>query len=839
MRYADPTRCPDCRGELPSGTPVCPTCQLLVRHPIAVQLFGTLGRADALVTDLRAASDAFHQPAPVAVPATATLGGPVTAPVAPTRDRFAASSGPAPTPSAPSTPARTGVQVSSVPKILLGLGAFCLLTAGVIFLAVSWAHLGVGGRTGVLAAFTAASVGASLFLHRRGLRIAAESLSTVGLGMLGLDVLGAGAAGWTGTSEAWTAAAAGIVLAVAGTGLGLLRITGQPRLVAPQVVAAIGLVLAHLGASAATSHDLVVAHVATAAAALVAALGLRAGEVTLLRGAGAAALLAWAAGGLTAVARGVADPNLQELWAQGSGWSLVATGLWLLVPGFVQHDRRLLLAGASGTAVALTTVVTLPGIDSDLPTIGLLALGVTGVWVLALALLPTDVRIIAVAPAAAGALVLTTLSLATAAQVLVRWAELWQGLTDTAHRSLTLELSGTDVTTDPRLLAPSLLLIVALLALLDRANARRSDGAWRRLAGAVTGVGLAITLASYDVVLALPVGLVLLTAIACLASAVDTDLDTDRARTTDGLGGIGLLLAATVAALPSAPLTALSAAVAATCCVALALVRTDGLRTLAGLVVAPLVGLAVGHLIESAAIAPSWTAVPVLVAVGLLALAMPRVEIELSAAFTALIALAISLPFVQDAGGFAALWLSVAGFLCCASALLTPSRRPLAWVGSALLLLATWVRLADLSVEAPEAYTLPLAMALTAAGLWRLRRSPEASTVTALLPGLLLGTVPSLVWVLDDPLSVRALLLGAACLALVVMGATLRWNAPLLAGTAVGSIVVLREIGPYAGEVPQWVWIALAGLVLTGLGITWERRVLEVRRTVGFIGRLR
>ncbi|UMG91796.1 hypothetical protein [Nocardioides sp. TF02-7] len=92
---------------------------------------------------------------------------------------------------------------------------------------------------------------------------------------------------------------------------------------------------------------------------------------------------------------------------------------------------------------------------------------------------------------------------------------------------------------------------------------------------------------------------------------------------------------------------------------------------------------------------------------------------------------------------------------------------------------------------------------------------------------------------LDDPLTVRALVLGAGCLALTVAGAALRWSAPLVVGSAVGAVLVLREIGPYAGEVPQWVWIGLAGALLTTVGITWERRLLELRRAVGLLGRLR
>ena len=165
-------------------------------------------------------------------------------------------------------------------------------------------------------------------------------------------------------------------------------------------------------------------------------------------------------------------------------------------------------------------------------------------------------------------------------------------------------------------------------------------------------------------------------------------------------------------------------------------------------------------------------------------------------------------------------------------------RRPLAWPGGLLLAAATWVRLADLGVEAPEAYTLPSAVVLLLVGLDRLRRDPVAGTST-LLPGLTLATVPSLLWVLVDPTTPRAVLLGAACLGLVLAGTGLRWSAPVAVGGLVGGLVVVRELAPYAATTPQWVLIGLAGAVLTLVGVTWEQRMLEVRRAAGYLGRLR
>jgi acyl dehydratase len=82
-------------------------------------------------------------------------------------------------------------------------------------------------------------------------------------------------------------------------------------------------------------------------------------------------------------------------------------------------------------------------------------------------------------------------------------------------------------------------------------------------------------------------------------------------------------------------------------------------------------------------------------------------------------------------------------------------------------------------------------------------------------------------------------MLGVACFALVLGGAQLRWSAPLVVGALVGGLLVIREVAPYASTLPQWVLIGVAGTALTVVGVTWEHRVVELRRTSAYLGRLR
>lgn len=825
MRYADPTLCPDCRSALPSGAPVCPACDLLVRHPIAVDLFRTLRRADELVGALRGASDAFHDvPAPAVAttkPVATPVGGPLVPPgTPPVAKQAPLPSYPAPVPAAP---VRTGVASTSVPKILLGLGAFCLLVAAVVFLAVSWSALGVGGRTAVLGALTVAAGGGALLLHRSGLRIAGESLVVVALGLLALDVVGAGAAGWLGgASDEGTTLATGLTVLVASVLLALVRVGSRPRLVAPQLISGLALIVAWSGLATLTTHPLVVAHVVTAVALGLVLVGRTTGLVPLQWSAAIAGALAALVAAGAAATDALVSPDLHQLWAEGSGWSLLVSAAVLLAPGAVLRHRTLALVGASGSAMLLTLVLTLPCIDTGTTTVNVVALLVTTAWVGALALLPRGLRVVAIAPSALGSLVLTGLSLVTLALALTRWSTDGRAF----NQVLATRISGPDPVTEPLLLVPSLLVPLALVALLAGGPRR----AWLQVAGVTSGLALAATLTSYDVPLALPVTVLVLTAIGSAAAR------------SGALSLVALVLAAaaTFAALPSAALTALVAAAGTVLALGLALVgRTVLARAGGKIAAAPLLGTAVVALVDVLGGGAPWFAVPVLVAVGLLAIAFAEEEVEVPAVLTAVLALTGSLATTSDQGGLAALWLTVAGSLVTATALVHASRRDLAWAGAGLLLLASWVRLADLDVHQPEAYTLPLAAALLAVGGWRMHRSPQVGTAEALLPGLLLGTLPSLLWVLGDPVSLRALVLGAACLVLTVAGAAVRWSAPLLVGASVGAMVVLRELGPYAGDFPKWVWIGLAGLLLTTVGITWERRLVDVRRAVGVLGRLR
>lgn len=799
-RYADPLACPDCHAVLPVNPTRCPSCDLPLTHPLASELLRTLTYADHLLSQLRATAaplPAYPVPAPRPVPAPA--------------------------------PRRTGVRTASVPKILLGLGATCLLVAAVIFLAVAWSWLGVGGRTAVLVTLTVATGGLGGWLGGRGLRVAGESLTVVALGLLVLDVVGADSAGWLGdlTPDGLVLAVGGVVAAVS-----LALALAPPRLVAPQVATTIGLGLGVAAAVQLTTSDLVVLGAGVLAFTALAAIGRLAALAALPWLAFSGATVTWIAFTTNAASNLEAAGSLTfgTVWADGPGWALLAATAMLLLTVAFDRRRETVVTCAAAAASLLSLTLTLPAYDESLTVATVVALGLVAGWSAASFAAPADWAVVAKVPATLAAVPVAFVALVLAVEATVRIY-----LADRTAPTEALRLSGDATLAHPTLLVPSVAALLLVCAVWPPiAQVRRL---WPVAAGTLAAAAVLIV-ALYPVTLWLVVIVVGAFAAGLVADALRR---TAAVGTTEALLGIALLGADLVAARPSnLMVTVVLAAITA----AAAAVSWRGRfprATSLGDLLLPVAGAALlWSTLDLADVEAVQRAVPILLVVGLLAIARPRVELEASASLAGAAAAAASVLSADDTATALAIHLTVAGALATATTVVHQSRRHLAWLGGFLLALATWVRLADLGVETPEAYTLPTAVALVLVGLDRMRRDPTASTSMAVAPGLALATVPSLLWVVaTDPVSLRAALLGVACLALVLAGTALRWSAPLVTGAGVGAVLVLRELAPYVAQTPQWVVIGLAGTLLTVVGVTWERRLVELRQASTYLGRLR
>lgn len=816
-RYADPSRCPDCQAPIPSAPGSCPSCGLPLAGPVAASLFVTLQQADRLLTQLRTTPVT----APVPVPGTA----PSTAPMPPYPMR---AGGAAP---------RRGLSGVSVPRILLTLGALCLLVAALTFLAVAWSWLGVGGRTAVLVGLTAVAGATSAWALHGRLRAAAEALGVVALGLLLLDVVGADDAGWLGSlSTSGLVVVAGIVLGTVSLAAALLA---RGRLVGPQVIGAAAWWAVVAGAADLSDH-LATSFALGCAALLALAVAGRWARLRVFPWLALAAAATWGVPLVgIGVERMVQHESLRGLWVEHAGWPTVAAALLVAAPLLALSTRawaRIVFGGAA--ALLLTVTAAFPALDESTTQAAAWFLVPVAAWSLVALTVPAHWRAVAIPPMVGAALVPAAILLDLGGWVVDNAVgDPW-----TAPASASIP----DVSTSahPALLvvgtAVAALAVVALCRVLGWRWPARADLGFLVAALAVAATG---TLAAYPVPVAVVAGC--LTVISCALVGWAT-LDTrGRADAVAVLGVVGLLGSFAVAWV-SVGLTALVLTAAAA---ALAWLwwraGTEPARTVG----AALLPVAVGGLLwtvgELTGLDEPWRAIPVLVVVGALAVWRARLPLELGAVLTAVVAglASVGSGFEQtESRGLTALAvvLTLSGAATVVSSLVNEDRRLLAWPGGLLLAMATWVRLYDLGVTQPEAYTLPSAVALVLVGLWHLRRHPTASTLLALGPGLTLATVPSLLRVLvDDPVSLRALLLGLACLLLVMVGTRLHWTAPLIVGAVVGGLLVLREAGPYAAQVPSWLLIAAAGTTLTVVGITWERGVRDLRRGAAYLARLR
>lgn len=769
-------------------------------------------------------------------------------------------------------PAPAAAETSSpgVQNLLLTLGGILLAIAAIAFTLVSWGEMGIAGRSAVLGTVTVAALGTPVLLLRRGLAATAESVAVPALVLTVLDAYALHRAVLPGTDGLGYAAAAAAVLAALWTAYGL----ALPRLRTPLPAAVVAAQLplpfwalisgpasppmewALLLTAALDVAVLVWAgplRVRTAVAAAAATTGgaalLTGGLRSLAAGtpadaAGPAALLAAAAAlalftawRVTAAAWVSAVAGLAAVAAAGAvirtvapdGWAVIGhllCGVALLGAVGTRTPRRLLpgLVAASGAVHAAAALTALP--------LTVLALAapvrtLTGIW--------SGVSPLPDPDASAAMLLPAPMALLITASVLVVAARHEPGPT----------AQGTDgAPAGPQ--APHPVAAVPPAAAYGsghpdgRTPARRTAlcGAvalvWAASAAAPLVFGFAHAAAvAWQLMCALALtafavrrpGAPAATAAVCAAlgsfSVVLLSLAT-RPATFTVLGG--LVVAAALAALravgPARPLYACASTV---CTTALA-------------------GACAGALeLSPHRAAPVVLAVPALTA--LLGAVLRRHPVALPVEITGAGAGVLAVALAAGHAATLALVLTLCGVVAAATAVRAERRPVAAHLAAGLFLLASWVRLVASGVGSPEAYTLPVTALALAVGVLRRRRDPEASSWTAYGPGLAVTLVPSLVAAWGDEHWLRPLLLGLSALAVILTGARLRLQAPLVLGGATLALVALHELAPYVvqvvGALPRWLPPALAGLLLLAVGATYEQRLRDARRLREGLGRMR
>lgn len=151
-------------------------------------------------------------------------------------------------------------------------------------------------------------------------------------------------------------------------------------------------------------------------------------------------------------------------------------------------------------------------------------------------------------------------------------------------------------------------------------------------------------------------------------------------------------------------------------------------------------------------------------------------------------------------------------------------RRDLFFGGAATTVVGMWLRLLLEGVDWAEAYVAPVALLLVLVGAAPRRdgAAPIPSWMTSGAAVALLGGVATIERISGGP-GEHALIAGAVAVVAILVGAQQRLLGPLVTGTALIVVVAGHESLAYTASVPTWAWLASAGTVLLGAGITIER----------------
>ncbi len=806
VRTPDATRCPGCRASLTAGQ-ACQSCGLPLHGPPAVRLW-EVDTALLRLEDHRGELLAERSGLLTQLRAGAAVGPAAVTPRAPS-----------PGPAAESHPLR-------VQNTLLSLGGLLLAVAALVFTAVTYDRLGAGGRAAVLLALTALAAVAAPRALRRGLGATAETLTAVALALAALDAYGLRTLGLADSTDplAYAAGSAAVLAAVA---------VAYGRLVPVHLAYGAAVVLANLTVPlllaarepSAASASLWLAALAAADLAVLSVLAtrVRPGVRVVLC---ACAVVATGTGLLlTLTSTQGPDRGLPAL-------ALVAHAAVLAGAGAVVRDRTLQLLLQAAPVLVLAkaaydaTAPELSDVQAPLVLAAVALLAVQGAT-----LLPRPARggpVLGGLVVAGGALLAVAGSAVAGVLLPLTWAADPWTLTagDSARQAVGIDSTwdGTVVTTVV-LAAAAVATGVAGLALGRLRQAVPPAAVLLAASAVLLPLGLAV---SFPAALAV----LLLLSAALLVGGV---LAATGLRTALLASGSGVCLLAAAWSLADREATLATVAVAA-----LLLAGAASRRAGAQPLTAAAAALATGELAAVGAargLAADQVGGLLLLAVagslGLAAVLSRSGELDRSrapaleavAGLAGLVATALA---VRDAG-----WLSWVLAGCAVAALATalrPDRRPVAAAGGLLLSASSWVRLADAGVTAPEPYVLPLAAVALVLGHLRRRSAPATRSWQAYGPGLSVLLLPSLLASSGDDGLTRSLLVGAAALVVLLIGARERLQAPLALGALVLAVDALQLLGPVAAALPRFASIGAAGTLLLVVGATYEQRLREVSR---------
>ncbi|CAN5582382.1 hypothetical protein BH10ACT7_BH10ACT7_19590 [soil metagenome] len=172
-----------------------------------------------------------------------------------------------------------------------------------------------------------------------------------------------------------------------------------------------------------------------------------------------------------------------------------------------------------------------------------------------------------------------------------------------------------------------------------------------------------------------------------------------------------------------------------------------------------------------------------------------------------------------------------------------PFSRLVSWIAIALAVIAGIGGIVREAIDPLEWASVPIAVALLVTGAVQLRRSPTARSWAWVAPGLLVLLLPSLIATFVEQPVWRLVALGVACIAAIVVGALRRLQAPLIIGAIIVLIHGLRTFAPAIRTVYEltewWVWAVVGGAIVLFLGLTFEKRVRDLKNVTERVSSLR
>jgi hypothetical protein len=167
------------------------------------------------------------------------------------------------------------------------------------------------------------------------------------------------------------------------------------------------------------------------------------------------------------------------------------------------------------------------------------------------------------------------------------------------------------------------------------------------------------------------------------------------------------------------------------------------------------------------------------------------------------------------------------------------ARRVLLTAATGLELIAWWLIAADRGLGLVDTYTVPLAAVALFAGWQAARTRPTLSSWAAYGPALfaLLGPGIAPTFVADPP-GTRRLVFAAIAVAVVLIGAQTRLQAPVVIGSIALGLLALHELVLIWQHAPAWIPLTVAGLLMILVAATYERRRRDWRNLKGMLGRM-